>query len=99
MSEDAEDGRLAALRELVQSEGWAILKAHAVTLFGPEGYGREMQAALSSIPAGPDRAYEIAQVAERVEATARAVNGLILWPTSQLQAATPRAPRRFGRRA
>lgn len=83
---------LAALRELVGSEGWLILKQRAATEWGPEGYGRRMQAAISSVANGPDRAYELAQIAEQVDATARAVNELISWPAARLGALQQDAP-------
>lgn len=87
--EEPSDPVLGALRDLLQSEGWRLLKAQAADEWGPVGYGRQMQRALSAIPNGPDRAYELARVAEQVDATARAVNALIAWPTEEL---TRRAP-------
>lgn len=96
MSEDRDDApdTLTSLKELVTSPGWLLLVAQAKAEHGPEGYGRAMQAALSSIPQGPDRAYEIARVAEQVEATARAVNALIKWPSEQIARLSPKMPSR-----
>lgn len=74
-----------ALRDLLQSEGWRIFKEAADFEWGAHGYGRRMQEALNSIPVGPERAYELAQVAERVDATAHAVNKIIAWPTEELR--------------
>jgi hypothetical protein len=78
------------LKELVQSEGWRLLVEQAKREFGPEGYGRAMQRALSSIPQGPDRAYEIARVAEQIESTAKAVNDLIKWPKEEIARLAPK---------
>jgi len=96
---------VSALRDLVQSRGWQLLLARAKDDHGPAGYGREMQRALSQIPAGPDRAWEVARVAEQVDATARAVNAILSWPDQQIAQLTTRhedkrpfaALRRMGR--
>jgi hypothetical protein len=93
-----------ALKDLIQSEGWRVFKAAVDNEWGPLGYGREMQRALSSIPPGPDRAYELARVAEQVEATAQAVHQIIAWPTEELKrrsakTAPPRGLDRFRRLA
>ena len=107
MATDTEspDSLIGALRDLVQSEGWRLLKAQCDTEWGPAGYGRRMQEALAQVPAGPDRAYEIARVAEQVDATARAVNALVTWPTEEIKRLSPsqksanplQALRRIGR--
>ena len=81
--------QLRVLKELVQSEGWHLLVSYAKAAWGPEGYGRQMQAAIGAIGTGPDRAYEIAEVAERVDATAKAVNEIMGWPESQIRALSP----------
>lgn len=86
-SED--EGALAALRDLVQSEGWRLLKDRATVDYGPVGYGHRMQEALNSIPGGPDRPYELARVAEQVDATARAINLLIKWPEEEIARLSP----------
>ncbi len=93
MSSDqmTEDDTLVALKDMIASRGWELLMAHAKREHGPEGYGRTMQAKLSAIPAGPDRAFEIAQAAELVDSTARAVNALMEWPAQQIRALTPKA--------
>lgn len=87
MSEDV-DPIVTALRDLLQSEGWRIFKDAADQSWGPRGYGMEMQRALSTIPHGPDRAYELARVAEQVDATARAVNEIMAWPSEQIRERT-----------
>lgn len=81
---EEQDSITAALRDLVSSEGWRIFKEAAEREWGASGYGREMQHAITAIPHGPDRAYELARVAEQVDATARAVNQIIAWPTEEL---------------
>ena len=86
--ESEPDPIVGALSDLLSSEGWRIFREAVNASWGPVGYGLEMQRALSSIPAGPDRAWEIAQIAERVEATAQAVNGLIAWPAEEIKRRT-----------
>lgn len=81
---------LAALKDLVHSPGWKLLTAQARHEWGPEGYGIQMQQALANIGTGPDRAYELAAVAEKVDATARAVNALIAWPEEQIAKLGPK---------
>jgi hypothetical protein len=81
-----------ALRDLVQSDGWRIFKAAISDQWGAVGYGREMQRAVSSIPHGPDRAYELARVAEQVEAMAQAVNQIMAWPMEELKRRAAPAP-------
>ena len=95
MAHDDPDSPLGALRDLVQSPGWALLKAQAEHDWGPAGYGREMQRAIASVASGPDRAYELARIAEQVDATARAVHALMTWPDQQIGALTPKKPARF----
>ena len=82
------DDQLAAFRELVQSIGWRLLKAHADHDWGPAGYGRQMQRALADVPNGPDRAYELARVAEQVEATSQAVHAVMTYPDERIKALT-----------
>lgn len=93
VSDDQDDGaELAALRELVQSAGWQVLRAYGDKTWGPVGYGWKMHEALATIPAGADRVYEIARVAEQVDATARAVNEIFAYPESRIaQLTTPKA--------
>lgn len=80
---------MVALRDLVQTEGWRVLKAQADNEWGPQGYGRRMQEALATVPNGPDRPYELARIAEQVDATARAVNALIGWPAEEISRRSP----------
>jgi hypothetical protein len=82
-----------ALRELLASRGWALLEEQIAREWGPAGYGRRMQEAIGSIAPGPDRAYELAAIAERVEATARAVEQIRRWPAEQIKALTPDKPK------
>jgi hypothetical protein len=90
------DAILPALRDLVQSEGWRLLCEQVKREWGPQGYGRRMQEAISTVPNGPERAYELARVAEEVDATAKAVNQVMAWPENQIRELTPkRAPRAF----
>lgn len=104
--EDLTNGELTALRDLVQSQGWTVLKAHFEREWGPSGYGWRIQDALSQIPQGPERAYEVARIAEQVTATTKAMNEMIAWPSeriAELQSPKPsRAPfarlRRMGAR-
>lgn len=90
-----DSGELAALKDLLQSEGWTLLTAHLDKTWGPVGYGWQMQTALATIPHGPDRAYELARVAEQVDATARAVNDIVAWPLERIHQLTePAKPKR-----
>jgi hypothetical protein len=84
---------ISALRDLLASPGWQLLEAQIAREWGPEGYGRRMQEALSRIKPGPDRAYELAAVAETVEATARAVEQIRRWPAEQIKALSPEKPK------
>ncbi len=93
--DDGPESTIGALRDLVQSRGWQIVREQAEREYGPAGYGREMQRALASVPTGPERAYELARIAEQVDATARAVNALIKWPEEQIARLTPKKPPRF----
>lgn len=89
MSDEQNGELLSALKEMTQTRGWQLFVEHLKAEWGPEGYGREMQRALASIPAGPDRAYEIARLAEQVDATAKAVNQIIVWPKEEMKRLTP----------
>lgn len=72
----------------MQSDGWQVVRAYAAEHWGPAGYGYQMQRALANVPAGPDRPYELARIAEQVDATARAVNALVAYPTERITALT-----------
>lgn len=86
--EDTNAAEVSALRDLIASAGWVVLTAHLDKTWGPAGYGWQMHAALATIPHGPDRAYEVARVAEQVDATARAVNDLVAWPQERIRELT-----------
>jgi hypothetical protein len=79
------DPIVAALNDLLSSEGWRIFKESAAVEWGPGGYGRRMQEALSTVPHGPDRPYELARIAEQVDATARAVEQIVAWPSEEVR--------------
>lgn len=81
---DTSADTLTGLRDLVQSPGWKILAEHVDKVWGPRGYGIEMQRAIANVPQGPDRPYEIARVAEQVENTAQAVMALVRWPGQEI---------------
>ena len=86
MSEHDHDGsELSALVDLTQSEGWRLVLGYLRAEWGPEGYGRKMQAELSKVAAGPDRAYEIARLAEQIDATSEAVNLIASWPDERVK--------------
>ena len=87
------DAIRSALRDLVQSEGLKLFDAQIAEEWGPSGYGRRMQEALAQVPNGPDRAFEIAAVAERVDATARAVEAIRRWPYEQISKREPVKPK------
>lgn len=94
MSDNEPDPIAGALRDLLQSEGWRIFKQAADEQWGAVGYGREMQRALSTVPHGPERHYELARVAEQVEATAQALHRILSWPAEEIKRRTQgeRAP-------
>lgn len=84
------DEQVAALKELLQSTGWKMLLEYANELTGPIGYSRSMQRALSSIPAGPDRPYELMRATEQIQAVAQAVTRVTNWPAEALAQLTPK---------
>jgi hypothetical protein len=84
-TDDQDGGELSALRDLVQSRGWQLLIEHIDKEWGPRGYGIKMKQAVVDIAKGPDRPYELAQVAERVTYTAGAVNEVVMWPTERMK--------------
>ncbi len=75
-----------AYAELVQMPGWQLFVATARQEWGGEGYGRKMRAALASVPPGPDRPYEVARVAERIDDQATAINNLLSVPAERIKA-------------
>lgn len=84
------------LRTLLASAAWQWFWQEAQREWGPAGYGRKMQAALASVPSGPDRAFELARVAEAVDAQAQAVNALMSRPQAELSRLTQKTkPRPF----
>ena len=85
-SEDQDPAeRVAALKDLVQSPGWALLTRHAADEWGEVGFGRRMRAAVTQVQPGPDRVYDLARVAEEVTATKAAMDAVLNWPFQELQ--------------
>lgn len=92
--QEVDGGDLGALRDLVQSRGWQLLIEHIDQEWGPRGYGIKMQQAVTNVAQGPERPYELAQVAERVTYTAGAVNEVVKWPLERLKVLTQKPPSR-----
>jgi hypothetical protein len=88
--ERSTEEQIAALRELLESTGWKMLLEYANDLTGPIGYSRSMQHALASIPAGPDRPYELMRATEQIQAVAQAVTQVTNWPAEALAQLTPK---------
>lgn len=80
--------KITALKDLLQSTGWQLFLAHAKDTWGPVGYSRAIQQALSTIPHNSERPYEIARVTEQVHATAEALNRFVSWPGEQIRQLT-----------
>ncbi len=93
--ETDEDTDLLALRDLLRHRGFEMQWAHAKQEYGPEAYGRKLQAAFAAIPPGPDRAYQMEKVTDEIGAMFKAVNELMEWP---LQEVKRRAPERQSKR-
>lgn len=75
----------AALKDMVQTEGWRLFCAKLDQEWGDAGFGREIERKTTAIPAGPNRAHEIAQVVERLQMTKDAVTQLRRWPEEQIR--------------
>ncbi len=84
-----EDTDLLALRDLLRHRGFELMWAHIRKEYGPEGYGRKVQAAMAAIPAGPDRPYEMARVADEIGAMTKAVNEIMEWPLREVKRLKP----------
>lgn len=90
MEDRSTDEQVAALKELLQSTGWKMLLEYANDLTGPIGYSRSVQRALSSVPPGPDQAYEVMQKMQQIQAVAEAVTRVTNWPAEALAQLTPK---------
>lgn len=91
MSEErSAEEQIAALKDLLQSTGWAMLLEYANDLTGPIGYSRSVQHALSSIQPGPDQAYEVMQKMQQIQAVAEAVTRVTNWPAETLAQLVPK---------
>ena len=84
--EDATRDNIDSLKALVTSPGWQLFLAQAQKEWGGEGYGRRMKALLTNIPAGPDRALQMAGEVEKIDAASDAVNELLTWPKRTIAA-------------
>lgn len=83
--DDSPNANLAeALRDLVRSQGWKWLMNVAESEYGPSGYGRKVNAAITSIGAGPNREFEVAHAVERIHESCDAVNTLMKRPAEEL---------------
>lgn len=85
LDDDAPHAQLAEhLRDLVRSPGWKWLLGVAVEEFGPAGYGRKVNTAITEIGAGPNREFEVAHAVERIHESCDAVNTLMKRPAEEL---------------
>lgn len=91
--EDEETGEARALRELLESSGWAILKRAIDQQWGPRAYGLKMRALLRQVQ-GDTRQQEVARQADQLEATCNAVDEVIAWPAQRLRQLETRLPGR-----
>lgn len=82
------DSVVAALRELMQSEGWRLLREQADREWGPTGMGRRLAEAIETVAAGPNQDYELADTVKRTYGTAQAVMALVKWPEEVIRART-----------
>lgn len=81
----APDWELAALREMITSEGFAIFRAHAEQEWGPSGYGRKVRTAIDG-----SSAVDVSKAVDQVHHGARAVDELFAWLTNRVKTlATP----------
>lgn len=99
MSDDQDDDQpelATQLRDLIQSAGWQWFIREIDAEFGPAGFGRKINKALGEIKPGPEYAYEVAEVTQRIHAESKAVNALVTRPKAMLESLTHKAiPRRF----
>jgi uncharacterized protein with PhoU and TrkA domain len=77
--------RATALKEMVQTDGWKLFVAEIEKRHGPAAVGYAIMSLTAQLPASADRAYEIAQLVERLQMTCAAVNELIKWPEEQIR--------------
>lgn len=95
-SSEVDVERIAALKDLLESPGWKLLTRHGADEWGEVGYGRRMREGVRNVPQGPERAYELARIAEQVDATKSAIDEILNWPIEELrrltQPASPRGP-------
>lgn len=82
------------LRDLLQSAGWQWFIREIDAEFGPAGFGRKINKALSEIKPGPEYAYEVAEVTQRIHAESKAVNALVTRPKAMLDSLTSKPSRR-----
>jgi hypothetical protein len=89
---------IPVLRDLLHSDGWTWFTDYVAKEWGPAAYGRKINAALSTIPAGPDYPYEVAKVTQQIHAECEAINALVKHPSELLKRLTDKTPaRRFDR--
>lgn len=77
--------RAAAFRDMTQMVGWKLYVAEAEKRHGPAAVGNALMVLTAQIPPSADRAWEIAQLVERLQMTCAAVNELIKWPEEQIR--------------
>lgn len=83
-----------ALRDLLQSAGWQWFVQQIHGEYGPSAYGKKINAALSQIKPGPEYAYEVAEVTQRIHAESNAVNALVSRPKAMLESLTTKPSKR-----
>lgn len=82
------------LRDLLQSPGWQWFVQQIHGEYGPAAYGKRINAALSKLQPGPEYAYEVAEVTQRIHAESNAVNALVSRPKAMLDSLTSKPSRR-----
>ena len=73
------DAQLAALKDLVESDGWKLYLAHVAEAWGPEAFERALDQALD----GADPADETA-VTRRMRDTFKGVRADVTWPETTI---------------
>jgi hypothetical protein len=95
---DPEDDDLpltAALRDLVQSDGWKWFCQMVDAEFGPPGIARRLNTIRADLPRGPGREFDLTAKVDALYEAADVVNALIKRPKDEIAKMTKKQPERL----
>lgn len=86
ISDDVDAGELAALKELIQSDGWHRFRAAYGEAWGPEAILARVEASVAGVSLGNQAAVQ--DVTQHVLTAAKHMRAMMQWPDERIKQLT-----------